>query len=151
MLNQTNGRSYLRQDVLVERCLHGGHLNSQDALALRGKGLENVALNPAQHERLELLVQRLDLRLMFGIVQVKLVRQSDCCISYQTLTPRPVDKKTYIFPASRNASARAALKDKLREWEMRGCSFLNAPFTLFWSGVPVMRSFDAAANARKAS
>ena len=68
----------LRQDVLVQVRLQGTHLHPQDALALGRQRRQNVLLEPTQHERLELLMQLLDLLLVVSIVQVELVRELNC-------------------------------------------------------------------------
>ena len=71
------GRTHLRQDVLVEMRLHRGHFHTKNALALGGQRRQHVALQPTQHQRLELLVQLLDLDFVVRIGEVKLVRQED--------------------------------------------------------------------------
>ena len=53
------------------------HLHPQDPLALRRQARQHVALQPTQHQRLELLVQLLDLDFVVRIGEVKLVRQED--------------------------------------------------------------------------
>ena len=68
--------AHLREDVLVVR-LQRAHLHAQDALALRRQALDDVALEATEHERFELLVQFLDLRLMVRVREVELVRQRD--------------------------------------------------------------------------
>ena len=70
--------TYLREDVLVKVRLHRTHLHAQDALALRRQRREHVALEPAQHEGLKLLVQLLDLHLVIRVREVELVRELDC-------------------------------------------------------------------------
>ena len=67
----------LGQDVLVEVRLEPAHFDAEDALALRRQALDDVALQAAEHERFELLVQFLDLRLMVRVREVELVRQRD--------------------------------------------------------------------------
>ena len=69
--------THLRQDVLVKVRLHRTHLHAEDALALRRQRREHVALEPAQHEGLKLLVQLLDLRFVIHVAEIELVRQLD--------------------------------------------------------------------------
>ena len=54
------------------------HLHPQYPLALRRETRQHVALQPPQHEALELLVERLDLLLVVGIAEVELVGELDC-------------------------------------------------------------------------
>ena len=68
---------YLRENVLVEVGLHRTHLDSEDPLALRGERSQDVTLQSAQHERLQLLVQLLDLRFVIHVAEIELVRQLD--------------------------------------------------------------------------
>jgi hypothetical protein len=58
--------------------LHAGHLDSQDTLRLGGQRLDNVLLEPSKHDVLDVAVQLLDLLLLVGVVEVEVVRQSDC-------------------------------------------------------------------------
>ena len=54
------------------------HLHPQYPLALRRQARQHVALQPPQHEALELLVQGLDLLLVVRIAEVELVGELDC-------------------------------------------------------------------------
>ena len=69
--------THLRKDVPVKVSLYHTHIHAQDTLALRQQRRELVALEPAQHGRLELLVQLLDLHFMIRVVEIELVRQLD--------------------------------------------------------------------------
>lgn len=55
--------------------LQRAHLHPQNPLALRRQRLDNIPLQPPQHQRLKLLMQLLDLLLMVHIIQIKLIRQ----------------------------------------------------------------------------
>ena len=57
--------------------LHRTHLDSEDPLALRWQGGQDIALQASKHEGLELLVQLLDLRFMIRVGEIELVRQLD--------------------------------------------------------------------------
>lgn len=50
-------RTHSCQNVLVPPRLHVGHLDAEDALALGRELLDDVALEAAEHDRLELAVQ----------------------------------------------------------------------------------------------
>ena len=67
----------LRENVLVEVRLQRGHLDTKNTLALGREIIEHVALEPAEHQILELLVQLLDLRLVVRVREVELVRERD--------------------------------------------------------------------------
>jgi hypothetical protein len=57
--------------------LHRGHFHTQDLLRLARQLLDNVLLQPPQHERAKLLVQVFDLRLLIRVVQVEIVGKLD--------------------------------------------------------------------------
>ena len=63
----------LCQDVLVKVGLKSTHFHPKDAFALRGQLSEDVLLKSTKHERLELLVQVLDLLLMVCIGEIEFV------------------------------------------------------------------------------
>ena len=74
------------------------HFHSQNPLTLGRKRGENVLLQPSQHERLELLVELLDLLLMVNIAKIELVGQLDYrCGQYMTLHKYTLN--TYTSPA----------------------------------------------------
>ncbi len=73
----TGHNTNLRKNVLVEVRLHSTHLDAQDPLALGGQRRQDIALEAAQHEGLELLVQLLDLHFMIRIREIELVGQLD--------------------------------------------------------------------------
>ena len=74
----TAPHTHLGQDILIKMRLERAHLHPQDPLALRRQRRQHVPLEPPQHQRLELLVQFLDLLLVVCVAQVELVRQLDC-------------------------------------------------------------------------
>lgn len=75
--SQVNDQSYPRQDILVELGLQSGHLDAQDALALRWKRSQHVPLEPPQHQRFKLLMELLDLLLVMDVVQIELISQGN--------------------------------------------------------------------------
>jgi hypothetical protein len=60
--------------------------------------------------------------------------------------------ESYISPALKSALKREALEHTAHEMTApHGCDNDHAPLTLFWSGVPVIRSFEAAEKDLSAS
>lgn len=71
ILAPTNSQPYLGQDILVKVGLHGTHFYMQDLLALHRQRRKDFLLQLPEHQRLELLMELLDLHLMVGITSVK--------------------------------------------------------------------------------
>ena len=69
--------TYLRQDVLVVVRLERAHFDPKNLLLLRWQRLDDIALQPTQHESLELRVQILDFLLVVRIGQIEVVRERD--------------------------------------------------------------------------
>jgi hypothetical protein len=71
--------SHARQATLtlVVVRLHGRHFHAQDLFALGGEFLDDILLQPPQHERGELLMEVLDLGLLIGIVEIEIVGEVD--------------------------------------------------------------------------
>ena len=82
-LMQYPNTPHLRQDILVEMCLHRRHFHTKDTLALRRQGRQDIALQPTQHQRFKLLVKLFDLDFMIYIVEVELVRELDCSFRWR--------------------------------------------------------------------
>jgi hypothetical protein len=68
---------HLCEDIFVEMSLKTAHFHPQYTLALCRQRREHIALQSSQHQRLELLMQLFNFRLVVSIVQVKLVRECD--------------------------------------------------------------------------
>lgn len=59
-------------------CLHCRHFHSKDLLRLRRQLLDDVLLQPSQHECSQFVVQILDLGFLIHVIQIKVVGQLDC-------------------------------------------------------------------------
>ena len=62
--------------------LHRTHFHTKNALALGGQRGQDVALQTAQHEGLQLRLQLLDLHFMIRVGEIELVSQDDCVTRY---------------------------------------------------------------------
>lgn len=69
------GLEVLCQDVFIIVRLHSTQFHAQNSFALCGKRFEYVALQPSQHQRLELCMQLLDLGFMICVVEIELAGQ----------------------------------------------------------------------------
>ena len=78
-----DSKTSLGENVLVKVGLQSGHLHTQDALALCWQALDDISLQSTQHQRLKLLMELFDLRLVVDVRQVKLIRERDYETDYR--------------------------------------------------------------------
>lgn len=137
-------QTHPREDVLVPPELHARHLDTQDALALGRQTLDDISLEPTEHDVLELIVQLADLGLLVLIGQVEVLLEKGVLLGLKEM-----HQSQKLYTALQGAitiEPSVCAPTILMARRAQGKAEPNPPFTLFCRGVPVISNLAAVEN-----